>query len=220
MKHTRQVSRIKFVLIALAALGTYMLFSEAKVDRYVSEDVVTEESVSGSENTQVAALASSKKDQVKKKIDQAVEEVASVTMQGPKYSGRDEQGRHWKISAASARQVGEGYQQIELQSFNAEAQTAQKRSVSFGANYGFYDAENKKVILKESVNALYEGYELVTEVAHYYLKTSEAVIDAPLVIKGPKGQMKANHFQMINGGQKMTFTGNVEVVFYPNQKGQ
>lgn len=211
MKHARQILRVKYALFAVAVLGTIWLFNEATPERYesiVEEEVLTKVTPETKGETVAETRA---------KIDAAVEKVSDVTMTGPKYSGRDQSGRRWQIAASAARQVGDGYKQIELQDFSAQAQTSQNKPLAFGALYGLYDAENKKVVLTKNVRADFAGYKLETQAAHYYLKDTEAVIDTPLVISGPKGQVKAQRFSMTDAGKTMAFTGGVSVVFYPKK---
>ncbi len=140
---------------------------------------------------------------------QPIVEGEEVRMINPRFSGRDRAGRPYVVIADSATRREDDPEVTDL--VNPRLDTAPDAGSSHvSASRGVYDA-NRKIL------DLYDDVRLETPDGNLYHTTHTRLFidsdfiegDQPVSGAGPLGTIRADRFQVINGGERVVFTGHV-----------
>ena len=132
-----------------------------------------------------------------------------LRMINPRFSGRDKAGRPYVVIADTATRRQDDPEVTDL--VNPRLDTAPgPNSSHVTASRGIYDANRKKL-------DLYDNVRLVTPNGNTYKTTHTRLFidddfiegDQPVTGTGPLGAISADRFQIINGGEKVVFSGHV-----------
>lgn len=129
-------------------------------------------------------------------------------MLNPRYSGSSAHGEPFTVRAARAVQPGADMDVIDLLTLNAEMKGAEGVWTRLSADKGHYDRKKNTLDLTGAVHVTnHQGYDVITDVAHVFLKEGRAVGDKPVVGKGPMGKINALGFRVEDNGRTIIFTG-------------
>ena len=136
----------------------------------------------------------------------------------PRFTGRDEAGQPFVVTATSAMRpdAGVGIAELELPNLQyALINSAQSDNSTVLANAGLFDEYNRTLLLREAVKlTTTSGYALATESALIVL--SEGRIEGEDAVRGtgPWGSISANGFEVSRDGQHIELVGDVRTRLY------
>jgi lipopolysaccharide export system protein LptC len=142
----------------------------------------------------------------------AVEDGEAVTMINPRFTGRDSAGEVFSITADAAqrRRAEDGV--VDL--VNPVMRDA--KGAELKAPTGYYDRDKGVLELYEAVNITDSGgYSFVSRGARLVLGEDRVEGLSPLEGKGPLGDIRADSYEILDGGNRVVFEGNVRTVIYP-----
>ncbi len=148
-----------------------------------------------------------------------VEEQAPVTvgedarMINPRFTGRDENGTPYVVTAdAAIRRRGSDARVTELEApqLDYDLITAGEEAEGVLARTGLFDADARTLDLNADVRfRTRSGYEFLAEHARIFLSEERVVGDSPVEGDGPLGTIRADGYEILDGGERVVFTGNV-----------
>jgi lipopolysaccharide export system protein LptC len=142
----------------------------------------------------------------------AVRDDEAVTMINPRFTGRDSEGQVFTITADAAQRRRSENGVVDL--VNPVMRDA--NGAELKAPTGFYDREKGVLELYEDVNIRDSaGYAFSTKGARLILGEDRVEGLSPLQGKGPLGDIEADSYEILDGGNRIVFTGNVRTVIYP-----
>ena len=143
---------------------------------------------------------------------QAVRDDDAVTMINPRFTGRDSAGQVFTITADSARRRRAENGVVDLVNPIMRDGTG----AELKAPTGYYDREKGVLELYEAVNITDSGgYSFISRGARMVLGEQRVEGLSPLEGKGPLGDSRADSYEIIDGGNRIVFEGNVRTVIYP-----
>lgn len=143
-------------------------------------------------------------------------EVSALTkpvMIKPHYQGIDARNRPFSITAETAVDGGNKVYQLNTVAANLAANTPDWAALN-SAQAVYYAAE-ERIELSGGVELTNDaGYLFTTPKATLMIKQSTAKGDAPVEGTGTGGTLRADRFEIVDGGNKILFYGNVHVTLY------
>lgn len=138
---------------------------------------------------------------------------ADVRMINPRFTGRDENLTPYTVTADVAiRRRGDatGMTELERPRLDYNFLNAGQEESRVLAETGYFDADNRILNLHSDVNLRTDtGYAFVTQHARIFLREERVVGERPVEGAGPMGTMRADTFEIRDGGQLIVFDGNV-----------
>ncbi|MEQ8299546.1 MAG: hypothetical protein RH945_03295 [Hyphomonas sp.] len=135
-----------------------------------------------------------------------------VTMLNPRFTGRDSTGQSFTITAEAARRKELTANAVDLVGpIMRDAAGSEVRAPS-----GMYDRDAGILELYDDV--------VITDASGYSFKTAAARVHvgkdwveglSPLEGKGPLGDIRSDSYEILDGGNRVVFQGNVKTVIYP-----
>ncbi|MBK8197684.1 MAG: hypothetical protein IPK75_04880 [Acidobacteria bacterium] len=136
----------------------------------------------------------------------------AVTMINPRFTGRDSDGQVFTITADAAQRRRAEAGVVDL--VNPVLRDA--KGAELKAPTGFYDREKGVLELYEAVNITDSaGYSFISKGARLILGEDRVEGLSPLEGKGPLGDIRADSYEILDGGNRIVFEGNVRTVIYP-----
>lgn len=143
---------------------------------------------------------------------QAVRDDDAVTMINPRFTGRDSAGQVFTITADSAQRRRAESGVVDLVNPIMRDGTG----AELKAPTGYYDREKGVLELYEAVNITDSGgYSFISRGARMVLGEQRVEGLSPLEGKGPLGDIRADSYEILDGGNRIVFEGNVRTVIYP-----
>lgn len=143
----------------------------------------------------------------------------SLRMINARYLGTDDRKQPYTVTADLARQPDPESPIVFLDMINADVFTMDDEWYALTADTGRYDREGRLLDLDGNVTIhADDGTEFRTDRAHADLGTGTAEGDRPVEGQGPLGQLNAEAFRIIEGGESLFFSGNVRLVIDPKAK--
>jgi lipopolysaccharide export system protein LptC len=141
-----------------------------------------------------------------------VRDEEAVTMVNPRFTGRDSVGQVFTITADAAhRRRGQGGVVDLVNPIMRDGNGAELKAPT-----GYYDREKGVLELYEAVNITDSaGYSFISRGARLILGEDRVEGLSPLEGKGPLGDIKADSYEILDGGNRIVFEGNVQTVIYP-----
>ncbi|MCU0730150.1 MAG: hypothetical protein MUE84_01045 [Hyphomonas sp.] len=142
----------------------------------------------------------------------SVRDDEAVTMINPRFTGRDTNGEVFTITADAAqrRRAQEGV--VDL----VNPVMRDSTGAELKAPTGFYDRDKGVLELYEAVNITDSaGYSFISRGARLILGEDRVEGLSPLEGKGPLGDIQADSYEILDGGNRIVFEGNVKTVIYP-----
>lgn len=132
--------------------------------------------------------------------------LSSVTMLGPRFTGRDANDKPFVITADTARRRPEQPSLIDLTSPRMEDETAS----NVVAKSGIYDETREVLDLAgDVVMTDATGYVFNSETARMFVRENRVEGQTPLSGTGPMGELKADTYKVLDNGKQIILTGNV-----------
>lgn len=136
----------------------------------------------------------------------------AVTMINPRFTGRDSDGQVFTITADAAQRRRANDGMVDL--VNPIMRDAKGGELK--APTGNYDREKGVLELYEAVNITDSaGYTFLSRGARLILGEDRVEGLSPLEGKGPLGDIRADSYEILDGGNRIVFEGNVRTVIYP-----
>jgi lipopolysaccharide export system protein LptC len=144
-----------------------------------------------------------------------IDETQAVTMKNPRFSGRDAAGTAFTIIAEAAeRQRGKSDAVDLIGPILRDALGTEVRAPS-----GMYNAEAGILELYGDVSIKeVSGYTFLTKGARVFVNENRVEGLSPLMGKGPLGDIRADSYQVLDGGNHLIFTDNVKTTIYPEPR--
>jgi lipopolysaccharide export system protein LptC len=141
-----------------------------------------------------------------------VRDEEAVTMINPRFTGRDSTGQVFTITAdAAQRRRAEGGVVDLVNPVMRDANGAELKAPT-----GYYDRDKGVLELYEAVNIKDSaGYSFISRGARLILGEDRVEGLSPLEGKGPLGDIRADSYEILDGGNRIVFEGNVQTVIYP-----
>ena len=142
---------------------------------------------------------------------------ATTVMVKPRYTGQDDEGHAWEVTADNADQQG-GMASSTLVLSRVEALWRDVSSTyTLSADAGDYQASAKTLALRGNVTgAAQNGLGFATPAATANLSTREVAGTQGVTVTGPLGgydaTLTAQNFHLDTAAKKLTFTRNVHLV--------
>jgi lipopolysaccharide export system protein LptC len=147
-----------------------------------------------------------------------------LTMEQPRYIGKDERGRPFVVTAATATQDTGDKQQISLDALQADLTLSDGTWVTISADTGLYNQGRKTLDLTGNINVFSDkGYEFHGQAARIDLTSGVVTSSDPVNGQGPFGLLNANGMKIFNKEQRLVFTDGVRMTLFPgvsNNAGQ
>jgi lipopolysaccharide export system protein LptC len=192
-RHGR-LARFARIALPLAALGLVgLIFAWSRIDTTIDRIPISE-------------------------IEQAPEEIDTVTMENARFAGVDAQNRSFNITAVRAIQSADDDNHIELRQPKADIVLSSGAKVAIRSDTGGLQRDTQILHLIGKVTVTQDqGYEFRTETASIDLNERTAAGDAPVNGHGPQGEIQAEGFEILDGGTRVIFRGRSRALFQPQQ---
>ena len=150
--------------------------------------------------------------------EQAPEEIATVTMENARFAGVDAQNRSFNVTAVRAVQSADDSNHIDLQQPKANIVLTSGAKVAVESEAGGLQRDTRILDLIGNVTLTQDrDYEFHTTRVRVDLNERTAAGDAPVEGRGPQGDIKAEGFDILDGGTRVIFRGRTHVVFQSRQ---
>lgn len=135
-------------------------------------------------------------------------------MINPRFTGRDESGAPYVVTAdAAVRQRGDEAHITELESprLDYDLIAADEEADGVLARTGMFNAEARTLDLRADVRFnTRSGYEFFADHARVFLSEDRVMGESAVEGDGPMGTIRANGYEILDGGDRVVFTGNVQ----------
>ncbi len=136
----------------------------------------------------------------------------AVTMINPRFTGRDSAGQVFTITADAAQRRRAENGAVDL----VNPVMRDGKGAELKAPTGFYDRDKGVLELYEAVNITDSGgYSFISRGARMILGENRVEGLSPLEGKGPLGDIRSDSYEILDGGNRIVFEGNVRTVIYP-----
>ncbi|MEQ9643605.1 MAG: LPS export ABC transporter periplasmic protein LptC [Alphaproteobacteria bacterium] len=142
----------------------------------------------------------------------------SLTMVSPRYTGTDNAGRPFVITAESAQQDELDQQRVTMHTLQADVTMTDGTWLSLSAEKGLYDRTRQTLRLDGPIDIFSDrGYEFHGTGAEMDLAAGVAVTTQPVQGHGPFGALRANRMTVKERGQYLLFEGDVRTTLLPRK---
>lgn len=146
---------------------------------------------------------------------------AEVTVNDVKYDGKDDKGRPFSITAASASHVDGDDRHISLKKPLADIVMSSGAYVALTANGGVLDRDADIITLTGDVTLFHDnGLSFQTESATIDLNAKTAHGNDAVEGQNGDGELVSEGFRVLDDGDTIQFTGKAHMKIYPKQKDQ
>jgi lipopolysaccharide export system protein LptC len=135
----------------------------------------------------------------------------------PRVLGIDASARPFQITAdlGSRTQNGDGRDIYLFDLPKADITLNDGSWVAITSESGRYEEASKMLYLKDNVNLFHDsGYEFTTSAARFDVVNDNASGDEPVHGQGPFGEIDAEGFRIIDGGDRIVFTGKARMTIF------
>ncbi|MFC6198724.1 LPS export ABC transporter periplasmic protein LptC [Ponticaulis profundi] len=137
-----------------------------------------------------------------------------VTMQNPRFSGRDATGQPYVITASSAKRNGANPAIVELVSPSLDESITGTVSAPRGE---FDQATQQLELFDDVIMTDSSGMRFSTTHARLFVQENRVVGVQPLTGEGPIGKIRADSYEILDGGDRVIFKGNVWTELEPSE---
>ncbi len=143
-----------------------------------------------------------------------------LTMTKPSFTGTDERGNPYKVTAAEVVQdpKAKDYLRAEMKQVDADMQFEDKSWINASAAHGFIDAKAGLLTLDGGISVFADnGYEMHTQSATANIKTN--VLEGTQAVSGhgPLGKFSADRFHFDRLKKQLRLNGHVRMTLYPQK---
>jgi lipopolysaccharide export system protein LptC len=144
---------------------------------------------------------------------------SDLTMTKSSFTGTDEKGNPFKITAAEVIQDPKSKSmRAELKQIDADMQFESERWINATAAHGWIDGEAGLLKLDGGISVFTDnGYELHTKSATAHIKANILEGDEGVKGHGPTGQFSADRFHFDRMKKQLRLMGHVRMTLYPQK---
>lgn len=145
---------------------------------------------------------------------------SDLTMTKPSFTGTDEKGNPYKVTAAEVIQDPNSKDKLraELKQVDADMQFANDGWISASAAHGFIDAQAGTLTLDGGLSIFTDtGYEMHTASANALIKANILEGSEKVSGHGPLGQFRADSFYFDRPKKQLKLSGHVHMTLYPQK---
>lgn len=141
-----------------------------------------------------------------------------LRMVSPRFTGSDERGRPYFITADTAIQHVEDRNRVTLDRIQADMTLLNDAWVILTAPTGELRTDTKRLQLSGPIDLFSDrGYEFHAREALIDFTAGRIVSDEPVDGQGPFGLLAANAMEVTDGGERVMFSQGVRVTLMPEQ---
>jgi lipopolysaccharide export system protein LptC len=143
-----------------------------------------------------------------------------ITMESPRVGGFTSDARSYELTASAAAQDVTRPEFLELKGINAKVELKDGQRVQLKAQNGLYNTKSEVLKLRDEIllNTT-SGYEGHLKEATVETGTGHIVSDSPVEMKLLNGgKLNAQHLEVVNNGDQITFSGGVELLLNQETK--
>jgi lipopolysaccharide export system protein LptC len=141
-----------------------------------------------------------------------------LTMTKASFTGTDEKGNHFTVTAAEAVQDPKNRHRAELKQVQADMELDNANWLSANAGHGLIDVDAGMLKLTGGISVYTDsGYELHAPSADVYIRKSYLEGHEKVTGHGPLGQLSADQFQFDRLKKQVKLNGHVRMRMYPNK---
>ena len=134
----------------------------------------------------------------------------SVTVHGPRFDGYDDNDRPYTLTALTAQRRRENVGLVDL----VNPQLKDAASTTVQAREGVWNAELEVLDLSgDVVMTDAGGYTFTSQKTRMYVRENRVEGQDPLTGFGPVGEVKADGYEVLDGGDRILLKGNVWTKF-------
>lgn len=140
-----------------------------------------------------------------------------LVMANPTLDGFTGSNQPYSVTAKRARQpVGEPLGSFSLEEIAATVPFGEKDSAAITAGSGSLNRQSNRLILEQQINIeTTSGLQAQLKSAEIDLATKTVLSDEPVIIKMNGVHIQADRFETAEGGEKLVFNGNVQILVQP-----
>ena len=139
-----------------------------------------------------------------------------VTLELPKLSGFQKDGKHYDVRAASGVQDVRKPNIVELNDIEARFDTADEATVRLNSARGVYDSSREFINFPGEVQiSSTKGLDVRMKRADMDFSAGTVVSDEPVSVVSGASTIDANRLKISDNGRQITFEGDVRSVFRP-----
>ena len=141
-------------------------------------------------------------------------------MENPRLFVVDSKNRPVNITADTASEIpADKGRSVRMQALKADILMEKGLWLALDADTAVYTQEDNQVELQQKVNVYSDkGYELETTQATIDISSKNIVGKEEVFAKGRMGTLRADGFGIYEEGMRVTFSGNVRMILYPEEK--
>ena len=141
-----------------------------------------------------------------------------LTMTKASFTGTDEKGNHFTVTAAEAIQNPQNRHRAELKQVQADMEFDNANWLSASAGRGHIDVDAGTLKLTDGLSVFTDtGYELHTPSADVYIRKNIFEGAQKVIGHGPQGQLSADRFYFDRMKKVVKLSGHVHMRMYPNK---
>lgn len=149
------------------------------------------------------------------------EEAKTLQMVNPRFSGTNDKGRPFMLTADQARRASPGADSILLTNPKGDIITDSGAWLALSAAHGTYAQKKKTLDLSGGVELFHDaGMHFTTATARIDLQAGTVEGNDPVTGSGPSIEVTGQGFKVLNGGQTVIFTGKSKALLFPRDKRQ
>lgn len=143
-----------------------------------------------------------------------------LRMDGPRYVGQTKNGEPYDLTAQSASLDPLAPNLIHLDQLAADLARGDG-DMRLTAINGTYDRDAENLLLGGGIEVnTSSGYRFTTPSAKVILDDGRVIGQEPIEGSGPAGQLSADRFEIMEGGEVLRFEGRVKVTLAPQAKAE
>jgi lipopolysaccharide export system protein LptC len=144
-----------------------------------------------------------------------------IVMEAPHLTGFTTDARPYEITARAAAQDMTKPGFLELQDITAHIDMKDGQKVKLKAENGLYDTKADVLKLSDHIVLVTDsGYEARLSEATVNMGSGHIESDHPVNVKLLNGWLNSNHLEILNNGEAVRFTGDVELTLNPEKPAQ
>jgi lipopolysaccharide export system protein LptC len=148
----------------------------------------------------------------------AAQVAGQVRMVNPRFTGRDARGNPILITARTAERPETGSETTELAFPQLDFEDQDNPSSRVQAERGVLDQAARTLDLIEGVSFTTDnGYRFETQYARVFVDDGRVLGERVIMGEGPLGSIRAQSFEILDGGDRVVFTGDVVARLYPDR---
>ena len=147
------------------------------------------------------------------------EEAKTLRMVNPRFSGTNDKGRPFMLTADEARRASPDADSILLTNPKGDITTGSGAWLALSAAHGNYARKMKTLDLGGGVDPFHDsGIHFTTAAARIDLKAGTMEGNDPVTGSGPSIEVTGQGFKVLNGGKTVIFTGKAKALLFPRDK--